>query len=96
MKLCLIIYSEAADEYVIAELKKAGIRTYTKTVEARGEGTNTNPKLGTHVWPGKNNVLFTAVADEEAPRIRNQLQKIKLENPKAGVRGFLLPMEDDV
>jgi hypothetical protein len=56
----------------------------------------TEPKLGIHVWPGKNNVLFTAVADEEAPRIRKQIQKSKLDNPKAGVRGFLLPMEDEV
>ena len=96
MKLCLIIYSEAADEYVIAELKKAGIRTYTKTVEAQGVGTETEPKLGTHFWPGRNNVLFTAVADEEAPKIRERLRGIKLDNPHAGVRGFLLPMEDDV
>jgi hypothetical protein len=96
MKLCLIIYSEAADEYVMAELKKAGIQTYTKTVEARGVGMETEPKLGTHFWPGRNNVLFTAVADEEAPKIREQLWKIKRDNPHAGVRGFLLPMEDDV
>jgi hypothetical protein len=92
----LIIYSEAADEYVIAELKKAGIQTYTKTLEAQGVGIETVPKLGTHIWPGRNNVLLASVADEDAPKIREQLRQIKLDNPQAGVRGFLLPIEDEI
>ena len=58
MKMFLIIYCEAADEDVIAALKEAGIHGYTKMVEARGEGTETEPKLGTHCWPGKNNVML--------------------------------------
>ena len=49
MKMFMIIYAEAADETVIAALKKSGIHGYTKMVEARGEGTQSEPKLGTHV-----------------------------------------------
>ena len=96
MKMFLIIYGEAADEDVIDALKEAGVHGYTKMVEARGEGTETEPKLGTHFWPGKNNILFMAVADEEIPRISERIREIKQDHPRAGVRGFLLPMEEAV
>jgi hypothetical protein len=90
----LIIYCEAADEDVIAALKEAGVRGYTKMVEALGEGTETEPKLGTQFWPGKNNVLLMAVADEAIPCLDARLRELKRENPRAGVRSFLLPMEE--
>jgi hypothetical protein len=92
----LIIYGEAVDEYVIAALKEAGIQGYTKMVEARGEGTETEPKLGTHFWPGKNNVLLLAAADEQIPGISERIREIKRDHPRAGVRSFLLPMEEAV
>jgi len=94
MKMFLIIYCEAADEDVIAALKEAGVRGYTKMVEARGEGTETEPKLGTHFWPGKNNVLLMAVADEEIARLDAKLRELKRTHPRSGVRSFLLPMEE--
>ncbi len=94
MKMFLIIYCEAADEDVIAALKEVGVRGYTKMVEAQGEGTETEPKLGTHFWPGRNNVLLTAVADEAIARLDARLREFKREHPRAGFRSFLLPMEE--
>lgn len=96
MKMFLVIYCEAVDEDVIAALKKAGIHGYTKIVEARGEGTQTEPKLGTHCWPGKNNVVIMAVADEEVAGIKERIRLLQEEHPRGGVRGFLLPMEEAV
>jgi hypothetical protein len=96
MKMFLIIYGESADEDVIIALKEAGIHGYTKMVEARGEGTETEPKLGTHCWPGKNNILFMALSDEEIPRIADRIRRLKEQHPRAGVRSFLLPMEESV
>ena len=95
MKMFLVIYCEAADEEVIAALKEAGIHGYTKMVEARGEGTETEPKLGTHCWPGKNNILFMALPDEEIPRITARVRELKRNHPQAGVRSFLLPVEEN-
>ena len=40
---------------------------YTKMKEGHGVGSETEPKLGTHIWPGANNVLFVAVRNEEVP-----------------------------
>ncbi len=96
MKMFLIIYCESADEDVIAALKEAGIHGYTKMVEARGEGTESEPKLGTHCWPGKNNILFMALPDEEIPRISARVHSLKVQHPRAGVRSFLLPMEESI
>jgi hypothetical protein len=62
--------------------------------EARGEGTETEPKLGTHFWLGKNNVLFIAVADEVIPRICDRMRELKRDHPCAGVRSLLLPTEE--
>jgi hypothetical protein len=94
MKMFLIVYCEAADEDVIAALKEAGIHGYTKMVEARGEGTETEPKLGTHCWPGKNNILFMVLPDEEIPLIADRMHRLKEQHPRSGVRSFLLPMEE--
>lgn len=96
MKMFLIVYGEATDEDVIGTFKQAGIRAYTKMVDARGEGTETEPKLGTHFWPGKNNVLLMAVANEDVHRITEAIQAIKRDHPRSGIRGFLMPMEEAV
>ncbi len=93
MKMFLIIYGEAVDEDLSAALKEAGIHGYTKLVEARGEGTQTVPKLGAHPWPGKNNVLLMAVDDEEVARINGRIRRLQEEHPRAGIRGFLFPIE---
>jgi hypothetical protein len=96
MKMFLIVYCESADEDVIAALKEAGIHGYTKMVEARGEGTETEPKLGTHCWPGRNNVLFMALPDEEITRVSERMHRLKEQHPRAGIRSFLLPMEESM
>ncbi|MHB8907609.1 MAG: PG0541 family transporter-associated protein [Syntrophales bacterium] len=96
MKMFLIVYCEAADDDVIAALKEAGIHGYTKMVQAQGEGTETEPKLGTHCWPGKNNVLFMALSDAEIARVNERVRRLKEQHPRAGVRSFLLPMEESM
>jgi len=96
MKMFLIVYCDAADEEVIEAFKRSGIRAYTKMSEARGEGTDTVPKLGTHCWPGKNNALFIASDDEEALRIKDVVRLLRNEHPRSGVKAFILPMEEIV
>ncbi len=94
MKMFLLIYCDAADEAVIATLKESGVRGYTKLMEACGEGTETEPKLGTHIWPGRNNVILMAVPDDAISLLDARIRELKQEYPRAGVRSFLLPMEE--
>ena len=94
MKMLVLVYSEAADEIVISMFKKANVKGYTKWKEAYGEGTETEPKLGTHYWPGKNNVLAVVVEDEVMPALSDLIRQLKREHPKAGLKTFVLQVEE--
>ncbi|MCX7635873.1 MAG: hypothetical protein N2Z74_09070 [Syntrophales bacterium] len=94
MKMLIIVYSAAADYDVLTRLKSLGINGYTKLKEAAGEGKETEPKLGTHCWPGANNVLYVAVRDEDVPRMKEVIRQLKAGHPRAGVKAFILPMEE--
>jgi hypothetical protein len=96
MKMAMIVYSQAADYDVIARFKKAGIKCYTKMEQAHGEGDDTEPKLGTHTWPGKNNVLFMAIPSDQSEAVLGVVKDLKENHPRAGVRAFMLPMEENV
>jgi hypothetical protein len=96
MKMFMIVYSQAADYDVIIQFKKAGIKHYTKMEQAHGEGDETEPKLGTHTWPGKNNVLFVAVPSDQSEAVLGAVKCIKEKHPRAGVKAFMLPMEESV
>jgi nitrogen regulatory protein PII len=94
MKMVFIVYSQAADYDVIAAIKQAGVKGYTKMENASGEGVETEPKLHTHIWPGENCVLFLALEEKELPPIVELIRELKLEHPRAGVKAFIMPMEE--
>jgi hypothetical protein len=94
MKMMIIVYSQAADYDVIGAIKKAGIKGYTKMENACGEGVETEPKLHTHTWPGENCVLFLALEEDKLPTIVEIIRVLKLEHPRAGVKAFIMPMEE--
>jgi len=96
MKMFLVVYSQAVDDDIVAKFKQAGIRYYTKMEEVRGEGTETEPKLGTHTWPGANNLLLIVVGDEEVNRASDLIRRLKKDHPRAGVKGFILPIEESI
>ena len=94
MKMVFVVYSQAADYDVISAFKKTGIRGYTKMEKACGEGVETEPKLHTHTWPGENCVLFVALKENELPEITELIRRLKQEHPRAGLKAFILPMEE--
>jgi len=96
MKMMMVVYHQAADEYIVDAFKQAGIRAYTKMIECRGEGMETEPKLGTHIWPGKNNILILALQDEEVPVVTRLIRRLKADHPRAGLKGFCLPIEETI
>jgi len=96
MKMFVVVYAEATDESITKAFKKNGFRTYTKMHGATGEGLETEPKLGTHYWPGKNNTLLMAVQDEDIVRLLDLVRTLKTEYPRAGLRAFTFPLEECV
>jgi hypothetical protein len=95
MKMIFVVYSQAADYDVMATFKKAGIKGYTKMEKACGEGIETEPKLHTHTWPGENNVLMIALDDDAAlDAVTEKIHMLKGQHPRAGLKAFVLPMEE--
>ncbi len=94
MKMVFVVYSYAADYDVVNAYKEAGIKGYTKLEKASGEGIETEPKLHSHIWPGENCVLFLALEDAEVDTVVTLIRKLKQEHPRAGVKGFIMPMEE--
>ena len=93
MKMFLIVYSREADEDLLGAIKSAGITGYTKMQEVRGEGKETEPKLGTHIWPGMNNILFLVLEDDQVLPMSDLIKQLRQEHSRAGIKGFLIPLE---
>jgi hypothetical protein len=96
MKMFFVVYAEASDESITEAFKKAGYKSYTKMHGATGEGEESEPKLDTHYWPGRNNTLLLGVPDEEIGRLIDLAQRLKVEHPRAGLRAFTFPLEECV
>jgi hypothetical protein len=96
MKMLMVIYNDVADEHIVALFKKAHVQGYTKWQQVLGEGCETEPKLGTHCWPGKNNVLASAVEEDQASGLVASLKELKSRQPKLGIRTFVLQAEEAV
>lgn len=94
MKMFMVIYAEASDENIISAFKSAGFKSYTKIQGATGEGDQSEPKLGTHCWPGKNNTLHIAIQDEDSQHIQELIRKLKVEHPRACLRAFTFPIAE--
>ena len=96
MKMFFVVYAEASDENITDAFKKAGYKSYTKLHGVTGEGEESEPKLGTHYWPGRNNTLLLAVPDEEIHNLIELVRKLKVDHPRAGLRAFTSPLEECV
>ena len=96
MKMVFIAYCKAVDYEVMEAIKEAGIKGYTKFAEVIGEGDETQPRLGTQCWPGKNNFLVIAVGDEELDPLILAVKEMKRRHPKGGIKAFVMPLEEMV
>ncbi|MBN1363438.1 MAG: hypothetical protein JW976_01400 [Syntrophaceae bacterium] len=95
MKMFFVIYAEESDEVIVSAFKKSGFKAYTKMCGLKGEGEESDPKLGTHYWPGENNALFLAVRNEKIQPLCGLVRKLKAEHPRAGLRAFTFPLEEE-
>jgi len=96
VKMLIIVYNDIVDESLIMTLKEAGVSGYTKWKETLGEGPGTEPKLGSHIWPGKNNVVAAVVEDDKLAGITELLRGLKDQHPKGGIKTFVLQVEDTI
>lgn len=95
MKMFFVLYTESSDEDIINAFKKSGFKYYTKMSGVMGEGDESEPKLGTHYWPGKNNALLLAVPDEKIQPLCELVRQLKVEHPRAGLKAFTFPLDEE-
>ena len=95
MKAIFIAYNQAYNQEIVQLLEACCQRGYTVWEEIGGRGSvDGEPHLGSHAWPTQNHALVTAVDDGHAPRIMDRLRATDRENPKLGLRAYVLPVED--
>jgi nitrogen regulatory protein PII len=94
MKMFFIVYSWGIDEEVIDALAKSGVNAYTKWTKVMGCGSETEPKLGSQIWPGENDVLTVVVNNEDAFKVKAVTLNLRKQHPRAGIRCFILPVEE--
>ena len=95
MKAIFIVYNQAYNQEIVELLEACGQRGYTVWEEIGGLGGETGePHLGTHAWPTQNHALLTAVDDTLVAEIMDRLRRTDRDNPKLGLRAYVLPVED--
>ena len=95
MKAIFIVYNQAYNQEIVELLEAEGQRGYTVWEEIGGRGSvDGEPHLGNHAWPTQNHAVLTAVDDGLAVEIMDRLRATDRDNPKLGLRAWVLPVED--
>ena len=95
MKAIFVVYNQAYNQEIVQLLEACGQRGYTVWEEIGGRGSvDGEPHLGSHAWPTQNHALLTAVDDSLAADIMARLRETDRDNPKLGLRAYVLPVEE--
>lgn len=86
MKLVFIIYSNPVDEEIIEILREEGAG-YSKFVNVQGEGDR-EPQLGSHIWPGINNCIISAMDETMEKKMSKRIISLKERYQGIGITVF--------
>lgn len=84
----MIAYNEAVYEEVTNMLKELKIESYTKWVGVKGKGKKGGTHLGTHIFPGENEVLMLALNTEDALKVMGEVSRLREEIGSEGIKTF--------
>lgn len=94
MKAIFIAYSQAYNDEIVLLLEGFGQRGFTEWREIGGRGSvDGEPHLGSHAWPAQNHALLTVVEDALAGPVMEALRRTDADNPRLGLRAYVLPVE---
>ena len=94
MKAIFVVYNQAYNQEIVELLEKMGQRGYTVWEEIGGRGSvDGEPHLGNHAWPTQNHALLTVVDNALALQVMEALRQLDADNPKLGLRAYVLPVE---
>ena len=93
MNLVMIICPPSRQADVERLLERHQVPGFTELPEVLGEGTH-GKRLGTHAWPGKSSLLFTAVAPQKKDELVAALRELAASMYSGeSLRAFILPVE---
>jgi len=96
MKMLLFIYNASIEEEVRQCMKKCGAEKFTRFQGLHGRGEDSDPHMGTHIWPSTNSLIMIVCEDERAGKLLNRIRDLKEEFREAGVKAFMLPVEESI
>ncbi|MBO4692128.1 MAG: hypothetical protein J5604_05065 [Bacteroidales bacterium] len=89
MKAVFIAYNQAHDEAVKVAMEKLFIKGFTMWQQVTGEGSkNGEPHLGSHAWPTLNSALISFMEDDEAKKLKAELEELDSLKERLGLRIF--------
>ena len=89
MKAVFIAYNQAHDEAVKEAMEKLFIKGFTMWQQVTGEGSkNGEPHLGSHAWPTLNSALISFMEDDEAKKLKAELEELDSLKERLGLRIF--------
>jgi len=90
MKLILIIFDSDKEETIHDILSDQKVSGFTTWGPVHGKGKQSDPRMGTQVWPGDNRIIITVVEDKTADTLRESLQSHPEMLQENGVKIFEL------
>lgn len=95
MKAIFVTYNQAYNQEIVELLEKLGQRGYTVWENIGGRGSvDGEPHLGNHAWPTQNHAVLSVVENSLAGSVMEELRKLDADNPKLGLRAYVLPVEE--
>lgn len=93
-KVFVGIYNSALDGLVQDLLLRINPSGYTLIKGVYGKGTSSDPKMGSHVWPGENHILVVLESDERVKKLMEEFRELKRTYPKEGVKAFVMDVSE--
>ncbi len=93
MKMVMIVYYSAIGSEITEALARLKVKTYTRSPGVHGLGTSSEPRFDTHIWPGTNDLILTAVDEQKAEEVLKEVGALKERFKKEGIKAFLFSIE---
>ncbi len=95
-EMILVVFNASIEDEILEVLREAGMDCYTKLPGVQGEGSCSEPRLDSHVWPGTNTMYLIVAEPAERDRILDAVRRMKDIHRDEGVSAFVLPVTGSV
>jgi len=95
-KMLMLIYNKAFGSRILDDIEKCGITCFTTIPVVYGRGSTGGPRMGTHVWPGENEMMLIVTDREKVDSVMGKVKALRKEKGGKGVKAFVMSIEDKI